>query len=156
MPILPDEKNPLIKNDIYEILKIDPNATESDIKSSLKNYSVKSLPKEQQKKALDKLKESLQALKSSNNRVRINALKIDKVDSKTVEKRLNHLPNLKTANLQLPKPDLSYVYIEGQSLEIAETDFQPAKKVKDLELDLNSINYLLYKNNIEQHIIFEI
>jgi len=156
MPKLPDDKNPLLKNDIYKKLKIDPFASEEDIKGSLKNFSVKSLPPEEQKEQLDSLKEKLKILRNSSSRVRLNALVLDKVDFKTVENRLKHLPSIESEQVQLPKADLSQVYIEGQCLEIAEEDFQPVNRVEDFEMNLSSINYFLYKNNIERHIIFDL
>ena len=156
MPKLPDNKNPLLKNNLYKDLKIDPFAGTDDIKASLKNFSVKSLPPDEQKKKLESLKEKLNILRNNSSSVRLNALVLDKVDFKTVENRLKHLPSIESEQVQLPKTDLSQVYIEGQCIEIAEEDFQPVNKIEDLEINLSSINLFLYKNNIERHIIFDL
>lgn len=69
---------------------------------------------------------------------------------------VNCYPSLKLENVQLSKPDLAQVIKEGESLEIAESDFTEVRKIPALEVDFDSVKAVLEKRHLEKHILFEI
>ena len=162
MGLLPDDINPLLKQNAYDALNqeygidVGPYDREEEISKALKKISLNKLSAADRTEKLESIKKLLKTLKNPSSRVRLNTFILDKVDSKTVEERFRHLPNLKTENTALPKPDLSQVIIEGESLDFADADFAEIEAIPELDMNFEEVKDILYKSQVEKHIIFEV
>ena len=155
MPNLPDKLNPLSKAAIYDELKIDSTTSTEDLKKVLENFSVESLKTKRSDAEIDEIRKSIALLKHNFTRVTLNALILEKVELKTVAEHLKQLPNLKKGNIRLPKPDLSQVHIEGQSIEISERDLKPVDKDSSFELNFSEVKDHLKPKGIDKHHYFD-
>lgn len=156
MAALPDKYNPFVKNNIYEKLKLAPDATQEEIQATVSKLSLDDLPEEEQKAEREYLKKSLTALKRNFTRVGINALILEKIDNNLIESYAKKLPNLKSDGVKLPPIGLTQVLFEGQDVEIAEADFTTLNRDTSFEIDMEAVRELLHqKRKIDKHVIFE-
>ena len=138
MSKLPKKYNPFLKSEIYKTLKINPSTPTAELKKAIEKFSPKSL-KIEEEADIDVIKKSLTLLKQPFTRVTLNALILEKEQLKTIKDHLKELPKFKKDGVHLPKPGLSQIHIEGQSIEIAEKDFNPISKESSLELNFTEV-----------------
>ncbi len=155
MAVLPDRYHPFRKKNIYEKLDIGPYAGDEEIKDALRNLSLETLPAEERKKQTELLKKELKALKQNHARVQLNTLYLEKVDIRVVGERLKHLPNLETEKIELPKPSLSQVFIEGNDIETSEQDFQSQEADPTMEFNFDDVKEVLTREIAENEIFFD-
>ena len=155
MPKLPKELNPLYKPSIYQELHVEASSSTEELKMALENFSVDSLKSKKNDEEIEQIKKSIALLKQNFTRVTVNSLILEKVELKKVNEYLKQLPNFKKGQVRLPKPDLSQVHIEGQSVEISQQDFQSVDKDPSLELDFNELKDHLKPQEIDKHYYFE-
>ena len=154
MPRLPKKFNPLYKGEVYKELQIDPSTNPKELKKTLDNFSVDSL-KSKKEEEIEELKKTISLLKHNFTRITVHALILEKVELKTIAERLKELPNLKKGQVRLPKPDLTQVHIEGQSVEISEKDFKSIDKDSTFELNFDEVKDYLKPREIDKHHYFE-
>ena len=154
MPKLPNKYNPFFKTEVYSKLNIDPSTPAQELKKVLDKFSPKSLKTEDEDDR-DSVKKSVALLKHSFTRVVINALILERVELKKIKERLKEVPNLKGERVRLPKPGLSQIHIEGQSVEISEKDFNPIRTDPALELDFDEVKNHLTQQKLDYHHYFE-
>ncbi len=153
--ILPPKDNPFIKNNIYNRLNISPLSTETEIKAAVENLNLNDVHPEQRKAEMEQIKKTEAFLHRAIGRVGINALVFDEVDLTMVSERLKNLPNLTTAPITFPEPELTLVFMEGKSLEISQQDFHPAEPDPSLEIDLDIVKQFVTEKQEEKIILFE-
>ena len=155
MPTLPKKFNPFYKAAVYSELRINPSTNSKDLKKTLENFSVDSLKSKKEEEEIEEFKKTTSLLKHNFTRVIINTLILEKVELKEVTERLKDVPHLKKGQVRLPKPDLTQVHIEGQSVDISEKDFKPINKDSSLELDFDEVKDYLKPREIDKHHYFE-
>ncbi len=155
MPKLPKKYNPFFKTEVYKKLKAAPTTPQNELKKVLDKISPKSLKTEDEGDR-ESLKKSITLLKHNFTRVIVNALIVEQAELKTIGDRLKEIPNLKKERMRLPKPGLSQIHVDGQSVEISEKDFHPIPDIPSLEIALNEVkDHLTKQKTPEQHHFFE-
>ena len=155
MPVLPEKYNPFTKINILSKLKLGPKSSPAIVEKLHKKLSTKTTKKEEEKEALESIKNVLNQLKRDFSRVAINALVMDKVDAVAVKSYLSQLPTVKDEEIKLPPIDISQVYIDGQDVDISSRDFRHVDKDPQLELDWGGGGGGVKPAKIEKYHFFE-
>ena len=141
---------------IYDELGLEPTASDEEINTQfeLVMAAISSLPEDQRVAKVERLQEQIKPLKSCRHRVQVNALILDRIDVRTIQSRLNNLPDLQSENVMLPPPSLAQVLIEGTSNELTDLDFPESEEDPELQIAVTEIAEL-QRHRKPRHIVFD-
>ncbi len=158
MSQLEPECDPFLKRAIYDEIGVDPYANTEKVNERLQVMAAELEEMSDAEKAqrIGIFQEAMKILKSPRNRVLINTLILDPIHTERVVEQLSKLPqNLNVDGLKMPPLDVSSIFVEGESTEIAKVDFSDVEEDTSLELDLGEIKEMLNQQPEPRHVSFD-
>ncbi len=160
MPELPPDYDPFARKSVYARLKVDAYSPDYHIKARLEELEeeLKKLDADSQEHTdLEAaLEEAGRLLDNPRRRVLANALELDRLNAQNVIQQLAALPDERRADdLRLPDLNISEVFVEGASPELARGDFQDVQRDDDMQLDLHAVEEILRRIPEPRHVSFE-
>lgn len=158
MSMLQPQFDPFRQAGIYEEVGVDPYASADEVNLRLQAMAadLEQLSDADKAAKIGNFQDAVKKLKSPRNRVLLNCLLIDKLNTDHVVNLLARLPeNLRIDTLKLPPLDVSSIVIEGENEEIAQVDFKDVAEDASLNLDLQAVNELLRRQHEPRHVTFE-
>ena len=137
---------------IYDQLNISPFASTTEIQAKLK-----SMTDDELNSLKSAFPDQYVMLDSPAKRILINALILDPVNSRHIIDLLSNMPgNLRDSDMKMPELDVNHIVKEGESLEVAQKDFQDIQLDPELEIDMSVIESLLKRRPEPKKIKFDI
>lgn len=156
--LLPDERNPLARKSIYELLGIRPYADTQEVNARLEELiqELQALPEAQRAARMSVFQEAQKMLKNARLRVLVNALVSNHIDDKRVLELLAQIAEIEPEQRQLPPLSLDQVLIEGEDMELSQQDFKEVAADPTLAIDFSEISQLLLGRPCELHFFWDI
>ena len=153
-----DKYNPFIHT-IYDELNVDPYCSTDELEMNLDILveRFEELSKVEQDEQMADFQNTLQLLKTPRLRILLNALILDKVNVKYILNILGSLQEteLSDGNYRMPNQGLEQLLIEGESLELANSDFEDIESISELEINFQEIKTVLHQIPETRYFVFD-